>query len=278
MTDNRNTSSGLCQDGRGIVCIDTKRVMDSCRDRDCFENVRVYLTAAGEEVLNQATNIRARSAKIDCAFVGVDEVPFNCGFYQVTVRYYISVEIEACIGGGRSQMITGVAAVEKQVILFGGEGTVTTFTSNAESGFCSVCNDDNRGTNGPAAIVETVEPIVLGTKIGECGCINTCCEAIDLPECIKCLLNGDLCFNSTNPRIYMSFGVFSVIRIVRNAQLLVQATDYSVPDKECVAASNNDDPCSVFSNMPFPASSFRGTRCNSNTEPQRNTRGNCCNK
>ena len=36
---------------RESVCIDTNRVLDSCRDRDCFENVRVYLSSFGNEIL-----------------------------------------------------------------------------------------------------------------------------------------------------------------------------------------------------------------------------------
>ena len=86
MQENRNSSCGLSFDGRGTVCIDTKRVLDCCRDRDCIEDVRVYLTAGGEEVINNSNNIRIRSAKLVWAFVGVDPVPFNCGFYRVTVR------------------------------------------------------------------------------------------------------------------------------------------------------------------------------------------------
>ena len=127
MTDHRNTSSGICQDGRGTVCVDTQRVLDSCRDRDCFENTRVYLSTAGEEIIASATNVRARTASILYAYVGVDEVPFNCGFYQVTVRYYVEVEFECSIAVGRSQTFKGLAALEKNVVLYGGEGEALSF-------------------------------------------------------------------------------------------------------------------------------------------------------
>ncbi len=275
MSDNRNSSSCFSQDARGTVCIDTHRVLDSCRDRDCFEGVRVYLTTYGEDILSSATNVRTKSAKVLWAYVGVDEVPFNCGFYQVTVRYYILVELEACLGIGRSQTFNGISVLEKQVILYGGEGSVTTFTSGPDNNFCSVGGPENMGTNGPTAIVETVEPIVLSTKVVECGCRSTCCESIDLPECVRGCLGSDVCCaNNGTPALYLSYGMFSVIRIVRPAQLLVQASDYSVPDKECVAASNNEDPCSVFNNMPFPISRFRGI--GNGTNPTENQRGKGC--
>ena len=86
MQENRNTPFSLSGDSRGMVCINTSRVLDACRDRDCFENARVYLTTCGQEILANSNNIRTRSAKILSAFVGVEEVPFNNGFYQISVR------------------------------------------------------------------------------------------------------------------------------------------------------------------------------------------------
>lgn len=267
MQDNRNTSfcgagQNTCQTlSNGTVCIDTKRVLDSCRDRDCYEDVRVYLTSQGEEILANSTNVRTRTANLLWAYVGVDEVPFNCGFYQVKIRYYIEVEFEACLGVGRSQSFKGLAALEKEVILYGGEGRAVTFTSNPGSSYCSVYNMNNMATNDPVAVVETVEPIVLGTKVSDCNCPCPCggTEYADIPEGIRNSLGEELVINTNGPRLLVSFGIFSVIRIERPAQLLIHATDYSVPDKECNAATNNDNPCSLFRTIAFPISQFRGT-------------------
>ena len=280
MQDNRNAS--FCQSnqsnggigGNGTVCIDTQRILDCCRDRDCFEDTRVYLTACGEEILANSSNVRTRSAKLLWAFVGVDEVPFNCGFFQVVVRYYIEVEFEACLGVGRSQTFKGLAALEKDVILYGGEGRAVTFTSSPKNTYCNVCDLDTAGSNDPVAVVETVEPIVLGTKVSDCNCPCPCGEYADIPEGIRNSLGEELVTNSDGPRIYVSFGVFSVIRIERPAQLLIQATDYSVPDKECTAASNNDSPCALFRTMAFPVSQFRGTEYTAN-EQTPTPRGGC---
>ncbi len=253
MQDNRNNTFGPSCEGRGTVCIDTKKVYDCCRDRDCFEDTRVYLTNAGEEVLSCANSIRTKSAKILSAHVGVDEVPFNNGFYQITVRYYIDVECEGCVGVGKSQTFHGIAALEKDVILYGGESNVITFASNPGSGYCDMTaasvNKD------PTAIVETVAPIVLGTKVSECGC-NPCHECADIPCAIQDLIGASLVMNGSAPRLYVSFGIFSVIRLVRDAQMLVQATNYSVPDKECTPATGNDNPCALFRTMAFPTSQF----------------------
>lgn len=280
MQDNRNTSFGNGCDGQGTVCIDTKRVLDSCRDRDCFENARVYLTAFGEEIVCSATNVRTRSAKIIWAYVGVDAVPFNRGFYQVTVRYYISVEFEACLGIGRSQTFTGITVLEKNVILYGGEGEVTSYTSSPENNYCSIDDTNTVSTNDPIAVVETVEPVVLGTKIIDCSCGSVCCnECSEIPSCVCECIDGELVINSapTTPRLVVSFGIFSVIRIEREAQLLIQATDYSVPDKECTAATSEDNPCTLFNTMPFPANQFK--TCMTPSIELRGRGGNCgCNK
>ena len=287
MQENRNT--GLFggtqgqngnQCNNGVVCIDTKRVLDSCRDRDCFEDTRVYLTCRGEEILENSSNVRTRSAKLLWAYVGVDEVPFNCGFFRVKVRYYIEVEFEACLGVGRSQCFKGLAALEKEVVLYGGEGRALTFTSSPGNTYCNVCDMDNAATNDPVAVVETVEPIVLGTKVSDCNCPCPCggAEYADIPDGVRNSIGEELVTNGNGPRILVSFGIFSVIRIVRPTQLLVQATDYSVPDKECAQATNNDNPCSLFRTIAFPINQFRGFGCITdvqNTQNKNNGGNNC---
>ena len=37
---------------RESVCIHTKKIFDSCRDKDCVESLRFYPTQAAQEVLN----------------------------------------------------------------------------------------------------------------------------------------------------------------------------------------------------------------------------------
>ena len=119
-----------------MICIDTYRVLDSCRDKDCFEDVRVYLGACGNEILGRASNIRAKSAKVLWSCIDIDSVPFNRGFYQLLIRIYVKIVGEACLGPGNVQEFDGVAAVEKKVILFGGEGNVSVFKSELEGLGC----------------------------------------------------------------------------------------------------------------------------------------------
>ena len=37
---------------RDTCCIETGRIYDSCRDRDCYENVRVNLTECGNDIIS----------------------------------------------------------------------------------------------------------------------------------------------------------------------------------------------------------------------------------
>ena len=258
MSDNRFSCGSDRNSARSeMVSIETNRILDSCRDRDCFEDVKVLLTDFGNEILEHTTNIRAKSACISWTYIGIDPVRFNRGFYSVTIKFYIKIVFEACLCGGRSQEFEGVAVLEKHVVLYGSESNVSIFKSNPDtSDYCNVPEPCCSTKNVPIAIVEVVDPIILNTKVREaeeccCGC---CCCCNDIPETVSARINGSL--NDSDGRyLTVSLGLFSVIRIVRPAQYLINATEYCVPDKECVSAEE-DNPCSLFRSMAFPTAEF----------------------
>lgn len=260
MADNKfGYGSALGSCGKEIVSIETERILDSCRDRDCFENVRVFLTDCGYDIIERTGSIRTKEAKIAWSYISIDPVPFNRGFYSLTIRFYIKMLFEACIGVGRSQEFEGIAVVEKKVILYGGESNVCVFRSTACDNFCSMPEACCGTKNVPEAVVEVVDPIILSTKIVEkhennCCCCCCCCD--DIPEKISLGLNGRLCGGEQNEReLVVTIGIFSIVRIVRPAQYLISASEYAVPDKECVAA-DEDNPCRIFNNMAFPVCEF----------------------
>lgn len=266
MAENRcscSSSGGQMSGGaREMVCIETNRILDSCRDRDCFENVRVKLTDFGRDILDRSGNIRVKDACIAWTFITIDPVQFNRGFYQVLIRFYVKLTFEACVGTGRAQEFEGVAVVEKKVILYGSESNVSIFKSSADANdYCAVPEPCCPSRNVPTAVVEVVDPIVLNTRIVEensnCGCCScNCCCACDIPECVQSRFGGSIVDDNDGDKyLVVSLGFFSVVRIVRPGQYLVQATEYCVPDKECVAAEE-DDPCSLFRSMAFPTNEF----------------------
>ena len=257
MLDNRLGCSGF-GGAKETVCIETNRVLDSCRDRDCYENVQVFLTNFGNEIIERTGNIRVKSSCIAWSNITVDPIAFNKGFYSVNIRLYIKIVFEACLAPGRTQEFEGVAVVEKKVILFGGESNLNVFKSNGTSGFCDMptelcCIE----VNVPTAVFEVVDPIILNAKILEkkhhhnCIC---CCSCRDIPERVVLGVNGPLT-DAGERFLVVSIGIFSVVRITRPAQYIIQGTEYTVPDKECLSHSE-ENPCDIFKCMAFPTQEF----------------------
>lgn len=264
------------------ICIDTYRVLDSCRDKDCFENVKVFLTDLGEEIIERTSAIRAKCAKIISAYIDINDVPFNRGFYQLNIKIYVKLYFEACISQGNIQEFEGIAVVEKKVILFGSEGNVSVFKSEQNNtGFCHGACEVNRANTSPIAVLETVDPVILSLKIvepRECHCFCCCCID-DLPDNILSSVNGHL--NSRENKILVvSLGFFSVVKIERPAQLVVSAAEYNIPDKECITATEND-PCTLFRAMSFPVNEFSPPTLNTcgcsvpQSKKEQNSRGGC---
>ena len=265
MSENRCScnSGSASSGGRDTICIDTYRVFDSCRDRDCYENARVYLGHMGQEIIDRVgATVRVVCAKILWTYITVDPIQFNRGFYQITARFFVQVRLEACVGAGRTQEFCGIAVLDKRVVLYGGEGNVNIFRSEPESNRCNPCQGANRSTNTPIGVVEAVEPVVLGSTVVECGNCNCscycCCSADDIPQDLYEQCGLDTVSDSEEgSRLYVSLGLFSVFRIERPAQYLITASDYCVPDKECTC-DEPSNPCSLFRNMAFPANEFCG--------------------
>lgn len=256
------------------VCIEANRILDSCRDRDCFEDVKVLLTDLGNDIIEHTTNVRARSACITQTYIGIDPVRFNRGFYAITVKFYIRITFEACLCGGRSQEFEGIAVLEKKVILYGGESNVSIFKSNPDANdYCTIPEPCCAAKSLPLAIVEAVDPIILNAKVRErsepCCCPCCCCD--DIPEAVALNVGGRLSDNEGR-YLTVSLGIFSVVRIVRPAQYLVNAAEYCVPDKECVSPED-DDPCALFRSMAFPTAEF----CPPEYIPPKSDLGGKCN-
>lgn len=226
---------------REAVCIDTRKIFDSCRDKDCVEDLRVYPTAASRCYIDNALSIRARSAELLYADVKVKEVGFNRGYYTVDVTYFYKICGETFPGNND---ISGLAVFDKRVMLFGSQGNVKSFSSAD----CE-CNHDV-----PVGVVQSVDPVVLHMRISDCDSADDMAPST-IPEMISARFNDALDFSITGRRWYVTLGQFSIIRLERDTQLIVPAYDYCVPDKECVGSSE-DDPCTLFGRINFPVDEF----------------------
>ena len=260
MADNLFASSG----NKETLCIDTYRVIDSCRDRDCFCDAKCYLTAFGQDIIERTDNVRAKYAKVISANIDSNEVPFNNGFYQLNIKMFIKLICEACICPGSIQEFEALCAVEKTVVLYGGEGSVNVFKGQCgRNAFCGDPYSDNcrSGDTMPISVVETVDPIVLNIEVHEkdhpCHCY---CSRREIPDKIMACMGGGITDTEPDRILTVSLGIFSVIRIERPSQLLVNAGEYSVPEKQCFEAPSND-PCTIFNGLPFPEKEFNSSQC-----------------
>ncbi len=67
---------------REAVCIHTDKIFDSCRDKDCLENIRVYLTQSGQELVDRALNIKCTRAEVIWVFTDVGRYKYKKGYIR----------------------------------------------------------------------------------------------------------------------------------------------------------------------------------------------------
>ena len=111
------------------VCIHTKKIYDSCRDKDCIEDLRFYPTACGQDILNRAQTVKGGKAELLYTYINVEPVVFNRGFYTIDMRFFYRVTLNAYCANPRPIEVEGLCVFDKRVILFGSEGNAKIFSS-----------------------------------------------------------------------------------------------------------------------------------------------------
>lgn len=236
-----------CANISEAVCINTRKIFDSCRDKDCIEDLRVYPTCSSQAYIDNAFSVRPRCAELMYVDVKVEEICFNRGYYTVDVTYYYKIKGEAYPCGHE---IVGLSVFTKRVILFGSEGSVKVFSS-------SNCGNPSCTEDQPFAVVEAVNPIILGLKLADPNCCGCDPDMRDIPPFIVAGLGEDVELSMHKRLLLASLGQFSIIRMERDTQILVPSYSYCFPDKECVGSScGEEDPCTLFSKIPFPVDEF----------------------
>ncbi len=86
---------------------------------------------------------------------------------------------------------------------------------------------------------------------------------MQLPPDILSLFDEELVLSGEARRLFVTLGQFSIIRLERDVQLVVPVIDYSLPTKDCCEELRccAEDPCQVFSRIPFPESQFTPKGC-----------------
>ena len=244
------------EDLKEAQAIHTQKITDSCRDKDCIEDLRVYLTRESQSVLDGAAGAKVRCADLLCAYVDVEPVAFDSNRYCVDVTFYYRVLADALVSGSRPTALNGLAVFSKRVVLCGEDSRVHMFTSNGHGFSCG-------GKTRPTAVVEVLDPMVLSSRVREvCECSCKEASTVQIPSYISDLFDGELVLAGESRRLFVTLGQFSMIRLERDAQLVVPVLHYSLPCKECCEGMGcAEDPCEMFSRIPFPTESFNPTGC-----------------
>ncbi len=254
-------------DLQNVLSIHTRKITDSCRDKDCIEDLRVYLTRGSQTILDSAAGAKVRAAELLYTYIDVEPVAFDRNHYCIDVAFYYRILADTLVGNGRPTTLYGLAVFSKRAVLCGEDSRAHIFTSRTRIG--SPDDITTCSANRPTAVVEVLDPMVLSSKVRElCDCGSGETAAVQLPQNILSLFDEELVLSGESRRLYVTLGQFSIIRLERDVQLIVPVVDYSIPTKECCDALGGcaEDPCEMFSRIPFPANQFTSTGCDRQCE------------
>lgn len=237
------------------VCIDAGRVYDSCCDRDCREDLRLSFCPRDKELINSAINVKIRGAEVVDVFVDVEPVHLNRGFFACDITFFFLIKLDVFVAPHSQPIpICGVCSADKKVILYGSDGSVKVFSNEFVR---DETNDTQlpQSSNLPKCVVSCVDPVPLSAKLVEkCPC-KCCCRCV--PGTVVSALGGEnICPPDPGDKgVLVTLGLFSIVQLIRNVQMLIPVYDFCVPEKECSDASDNT-PCDLFSKIKFPLDDF----------------------
>lgn len=252
MNDNFDVS---CKKIKEAVCIDTARIYDSCADKDCLADMRVYFTDAAQNAVDNATSVRCRGCEVLNVFSEVERVPFNRGFYSVDLTFFFAVTFDVFTSANcPSETVCGLTVFSKKCILYGSDGNVKIFSSE----FSENESDEQlpMTSSNPRAKIQVAEPICLDAKLCRpCDCCNNMPDPCAVPRCVRRRFNGQFT-NQMQPEkaVRVTIGLFTIIQLERDVQMLIPAYDFCMPCKEC--SCDTEDPCDSFRKIKFPVGAF----------------------
>ena len=248
-------------EGQQAMSIHTKKITDSCRDKDCIEDLRVYLTACSQRQLDCAAGAKVRCADLLYAYIDVEPVAFDRNHYCIDITFYYRILADAIVGSARPVPLNGLVVFSKRVVLCGEDSNAHVFTSRTRIG--SGDGITAYSANRPTAVVEVLDPMVLSSKVKDvcdCGCKEQ--STVQIPGYIRELFDDELVLSGDSRRLFVTLGQFSIVRLERDTQLVVSVLDAAIPCRECCDAPGcAEDPCEMFSRIPFPAQQFNSTGC-----------------
>ncbi len=241
-------------DFKEACCIDAGRVFDSCCDRDCLEDLRCFFTEEGQKCIEKAVSVKMRSAQVLNVHINVEPVNFNRGFFACDLTFLFLIDFDVYTSShGCPTHVKGIATHNKRVILYGSDGNVRIFSNTTNDGD-GCTKTSKRTTNMPKCVVQSVDPIPLSCRIGE---VRDCCESVGMvPHYVNDILGGCITESAScgTPTVYVTLGLFTIVQLIRQVQMLIPVYDFCIPEKQC--DDTTDQPCDVFRRIKFPTDDF----------------------
>ena len=143
------------EDLRSALSIHTQKITDSCRDKDCIEDLRVYLTRESQAVLDTAAAAKVRSAELIYTAIDVSPLAFHRNHYTIDLTFYYKIIADAAVGPCRPAAICGLALFSKRAVLCGENTGAHVFRSDCPGSL---------GGSLPTAVVEVTNTISRDIK------------------------------------------------------------------------------------------------------------------
>lgn len=249
----------------GGVCIDTRRILDACRTKECIENAHLMLTSRGHELLQEAAGARLQSLQVLSTGIEAEPLPFRQGHFRIRLRYYLKAMLELSMEKGVTRQIAGLCVAEEAVVLYGGEGRTASFSKQIDENSFLPCEGAALPQRSLSfcTTVEVAQPVALRLNVvpyDPAGCFGVhLISAKEVPSSLAEQFEGPLTDAvPCGKTCYLSFGLFALVRTTAPAQLVIPACDLCVPAKSGCDEVKDPDPCALFRTMEFPVEEFCG--------------------
>ena len=234
------------------VCVDVARVYDSCADRDCLANLPVVFTEEEQALVDAASSVRCRGCEVIDVFSEIEKVPFNSGYYSVDTTFFFRVTLDTFTAPSAApQTVYGLCTSAKKSILYGSEGSVKVFSSEYAGG-----TDEQLPavSTNPRAKIQIATPICLEARLAAAGESGAQGAKAAIPEAVKRAFRGELRATEGAASVLVTLGLFTIVQLERDVQLLIPACRFCVPTKDCT--DSTEDPCEAFRRIGFPVNEF----------------------
>lgn len=252
------------------VCIDAKRVYDSCGDKDCLSDLPVFLSERSQAMIDEAVNVRLRDVDVLNVLIDTEPVPFHRGFYSIDITYFFLVSLDVFSSPSTTpDTVSGVCIFDKKVILYGSEGNVRVFSSEYTGDEYDAQLPPT--STMPIAHVQVAQPIALAASMKE----KRPCHRVPrrIPDAVLSRIGGDVTDNGSKT-VLATIGVFSIVQLMRSVQMLIPSYDFCIPEKSCTFS--DDSPCEMFSRLEFPTDEFFPPNVGESSDPGCGC-SSCCN-